>query len=1169
MSVEDFQTMAFGLCESLMQHTGLYQHHLASFEHLLVTLIPKIISEHSPVETYDATKGICHRVFFLNPRFSRPSREDMPGVFKSENAKDLHAPKLTLLSRVRVTVRHDTYAQDKSPDAELGRLVLKERKEYDNVTIFELPVMDGCELTNDYDDMDPVCRDRYSGTMVVNGYRKLIIIQTRLRTNFPFVKMLKRNARYSAVCETRSAHREKMRSSSTTKIYLTREKAGLVPKVLVDVPFIPKKIPITVLFRILGVETSYEMVGLICTSMEDYTSYSKARAVILGCQGRTDPNCDSLNASLQDLYVYVAENLRGATATGSSSTLGSRSRESHITSMQKLLVSEVLPHIGADISPGTLRRKAAFIGMSVARLMSLSNGSIKPDDVDSCVHKRFSTAGQTLAIKIRQLFRTHCKMLSASISRCCENSKHVDVLDLVKPDNITRPLRSCLAKGNFSVNQNDNSTQAGVCQVLNSMNRISRIAHLTTVNQPLSRDGSQTSARQLRPSNWGILCAGHTPDGRAIGLVTHHTMFADFRRGHDHGMIVDLITGLDGMFALDCPVQQASIIIVVNDEAVARTNDPIKICSLLRELRKNMVLPKEVSISHEVLLGKVLVQSDEGEAYRPILRVDGLNTFAEIFRQYGLHEPHHLYPTLLKRGCMEFVTKSEEQSLIIAHSFSQLLSEGESVQFTHIEIDPTIAMFGAVIGILPYSNHNQGPRNVYFGAMAPQAIGAKHTMFDEYQHDVQSHVLQYPQKQLARTITSTLVQGKEDLESITQLYMVAILPADGLGQEDAVVGNLHSFQRGLGHSTKYSTIRDVEGSHGSNDREFFCVPPEGPGLMGRKAGSLKALDKNTGLPRVGARIKPGEILIGKVLQCQIYKTGKSGEPTNRVIDRSTMWKGNGVAYVDSVRVITQGGARSVIIRMREGHEPEVGDKFSSLHSQKGILSAKWRSEDMPFTTDGMVPDILFSSHGLCSRMTIGMLREMVATQLATLEGRTFDATAFRPVPVGIQDEKVRSGIGMHTFYCGKTGEMIGRGFLCLASYMLQRHTVAGKVHARGKGPRNAITSQPVEGRSNNGGLKLGTMEVATIASCGSIATLNEAMVLHDGRECTVCECGRMIDGLAPFALKKCVCGGKSNVIFIPRITLVLYWELAASGIDMRLVPDLSTGEVKLLPNGKC
>ena len=220
---------------------------------------------------------------------------------------------------------------------------------------------------------------------------------------------------------------------------------------------------------------------------------------------------------------------------------------------------------------------------------------------------------------------------------------------------------------------------------------------------------------------------------------------------------------------------------------------------------------------------------------------------------------------------------------------------------------------------------------------------------------------------------------------------------------------------------------------------------------------------------------------------------------------------------------------------------------------------------MPFNQDGICPDLLFSSHGMSSRMTIGMLREMVANQLATIDGRQFDASSFRLLPNERTTHAAAHGSCNHSFTCGKTGAYIGRGFMALAAYTIQRHLVKGKIHARAKGPRNAITGQAVEGRAHQGGLRMGNMEVNALASFGAISTLQEAMTAYDGREVCVCGCGRVVDLPGHRGATGCdKCSNKYRRIFVPRVTLVLHWELAAAGIDMRFITDKDSGEVKLV-----
>jgi len=796
----------------------------------------------------------------------------------------------------------------------------------------------------------------------------------------------------------------------------------------------------------------------------------------------------------------------------------------------------------------------------------------KPDEIDDGTHRRFTCAGQTLALKIRQLMRNFIKIMSASLTRCIENAKYVYIPDLMKGEHISRPVRSAMATGNFSVNQQQGSTQAGVSQVVNSMNRISQVSHMSTINLPLSRDGSQADAREMRPTSWGITCAAETPDGRNIGLVQHTTMFADFRVGYDTDSITAVVMSISGVEPVgkdnNNRIGEEYFVVIVNDEVVARVNDARELTDRLREMRRLLLLPGDLGVSLDEDLRQVCVHADEGDGIRPVLVVSKLDKSMELFKRYGKHYPHHLYPQLLLEGCVVLLNKEEEHMhATVAYSPEQIRRE-TNVDFQYIEFDPTTAMFGAIAGLIPFSNHNQGPRNIYFPAMSKQAIGCQHPMFDKYQLDVQSHALTYPQKSLAPTTTAKLTGIQE--EPTGQIFVVAILPAMGLNQEDAIVGNKRSFQLGLAHTTKFTVIRDVEGIRG-NDREIFCIPDPAK-TSNLKHASSAALDEY-GIPKKGATINTGDLVIGKVLRCNVqHRNPSTGllETVEKIIDRSTVYKGASPCVVDSARILLRGEAQSMIVRLRSSHEIEVGDKLSSDAAQKGVLSAKLNPEDMVFTLEeGITPDIVIAGHGFTSRMTSGMLLEMVATHLAVVDGKVLDATSFRPWNSGRVKDAAKRGVGTKTFICGMTGEIIGQGFLGMARYMVQRHQVGSKIHARPReGPKNAITRQAVEGRSKDGGLKLGSMEVATIASSGASAVLQEFMTRHDGHECLLCQCGALATEKPPLdrqivwmALvrpgERCSSCGKSGAasrIFVPYIVLQLKQELAGAGIDMKLIP---------------
>ena len=340
------------------------------------------MAEHIPISIPDLRNGAAHVVHFENPRYTRPATEDSPGVYRAQQGKDLHAPKLTLMSDVLVNVRHERYRASAGGESVRTKMVLDESLVFENVVFFHLPVVNGSEVTHDFDDMDPIALDRNQGTLVTNGYLKCVALQTRRRNNWPYITEMRKTSRYAFMCETRSSHREKLRSSSSTKMYLTRDKSGIIPRIVVAIPYIPKKLPITVIFRLLGVANLSGMLELIVGTTQDYETLSRAESVLLACPGHTDPSCDVLNASREDILFYVATSLGGCSATGSVATMSTRTREAHIHSMIKLISTEVFPHLGSDDDEETHRRKAVFMGMVVARMLSVFAGETSVDVID-------------------------------------------------------------------------------------------------------------------------------------------------------------------------------------------------------------------------------------------------------------------------------------------------------------------------------------------------------------------------------------------------------------------------------------------------------------------------------------------------------------------------------------------------------------------------------------------------------------------------------------------------------------------------------------------------------------------------------------------------------------------------------------------------------------------
>jgi len=776
--------------------------------------------------------------------------------------------------------------------------------------------------------------------------------------------------------------------------------------------------------------------------------------------------------------------------------------------------------------------KALFLALAVRKLLRVSRHDFPPDDIDSADHKLFTTAGRTLATKIRQLFRTFIKKFTASVLRNVETNKYVQVPDIFSANSgsISNNLRFCMSSGNFSVRQNSSSTQAGVSQVHNSMNLLSRLAHLTIVNAPLNRDGKQPRPRQLLASHYRVFCAADTPEGRSVGLLNHHTIFQMFSMGHDGHVIAQVLLGLPCVYPITAESLEAGgvaasgrIMVMVNGCFSAYTDDPELLVRTLFGMRRSLALPSDIGFVYDQRLRQVVVHAEDGEAVAPVIDLAAaggapdLPHLRRVWMECG-DAPETFFQELMYEGILVLQNKHEEAYNVVAMSIDDV-RRCPSGTYTHMEIDPNFSLYGVVANCTPFSNRNQGPRNIYATSMLKQALAAEHPTFQRFQLDVQSHVLQYPQRPLVTTAGQRLIGLDE--EPCMQQVVICFLPADGNNQEDAIVVSRSSLQLGLFRSAHYVTVRESEKTHGPKDVECFGIPPEG--ARGVKRGSFAAIDPTDGLPIEGCVLSPRDVVVAKYLTHSVVTRSPDGATSSKqqVSDRSLIYKGTHPMRVEKVLVTSRNGVRSVCVRLIALHMPNEGDKFASLCSQKGVFTEIRAKENMPFNCDGITPDILVDAHGITSRMTPGQVIEMLASKYAAQSGRLVDGTAFRKLTPPRLVELLRS-VGhttMEHMTCGMSGRPLGPAMMGIASYMPLKHQSHNKDHARNTGPRSAMTGQPVEGRSNDGGLRIGAMELGTLVSVGAADVAQDRlMYASDATVAHLCECGEVAAAPEPEVL---------------------------------------------------
>ncbi|EJW03932.1 DNA-directed RNA polymerase II subunit RPB2, partial [Edhazardia aedis USNM 41457] len=461
-----------------------------------------------------------------------------------------------------------------------------------------------------------------------------------------------------------------------------------------------------------------------------------------------------------------------------------------------------------------------------------------------------------------------------------------------------------------------------------------------------------------------------------------------------------------------------------------------------------------------------------------------------------------------------------------------------STSYTHCEINPAMIL-GICASVIPFPDHNQSPRNTYQSAMGKQAMGIFSTNY-LHRMDTLSNILYYPQQPLVPNKSMDYL--KFNSLPAGQNAIVAIACYSGYNQEDSVIMNQSSIDRGLFRSFFYRTYTDQESSRPGLIEEFG-KPVRGE-VARMKNLNYSKIDKD-GLITEGTQVLGDDVLIGKIKKMTV-----NNDPELSLIDGSTAMRSTETGIVDKVILTTRDGYKFVKVKVRSNRIPQMGDKFASRHGQKGTIGITLKQEDMPFTAEGIVPDIIINPHAIPSRMTIGHLIECLCGKVGALKGEKGNGTPFnQKVTVeSVSNELFKLGYnkrGFEVFYNGFTGRKLeAQLFFGPTFYQRLKHMVDDKIHARARGPVQILTRQPVEGRSRDGGLRFGEMERDCIISHGCSLFLKERLFeVSDKYEIAVCR-------LCGFMTTTCNCGGETVKIDVPYAFKLLVQELNAMNINL-------------------
>ena len=1051
------------------------------------------------------------------------------------------------------------------------------------------------------------CKNDPGGYFIIDGSEKAIVTQETRADNMLYV-LKDPSEKYSFAAEIRSVSEDVSKPSRTLSIRMVRETPSMTNnQIVVNIPQVRKAIPLFLVFRALGVVSDKEIIRHCLLELEKYESY-----IDLFIPSVHDASTIfTQNAALE----YIKQFTKGYT----------------INHVLHILMNFFLPHIGEL----NFKSKALYLGYMVKNLLAVSVGAQKPTSRDNYRFKRFVTSGALIKNLFKEYFKIQRDNIYQKMDReyyynnTLDKYQNEDFIKFVtenrnhyfKDREVEKGFRKAF-KGNWGAHAH--TKMPGVAQELNRLSFFGFICQLRKTNLNMGTGRKMIAPRLINGTQYGYLCPLHSPDGGNVGLHKHLSVSTVITKGCSGLPYIEYFRKLPNRgvkLIEECSIEylKNTTKIFINGAWIGATNTPIEIINLMKLHRRNNMIDTFTSIGFDIKKNEIIICTDSGRPVRPLYYImNGIESWnRDILKQkiqddtiswLQLTKGFGNKKNLLEEDCkitlnkathesllhnasvLEYIDTSEAETMILAHS-SLKSEEFESNRVTHMEIHPSLIL-SIMANQVIFPENNPYPRDAFSCGQSKQGVSVYSSNY-QIRLDKTSYVLNNGQIPLTKSRYLKYITNEE--HNYGENAIVAIMCHTGYNVEDAVIINRGALERGIFRTTYYNTYKaheEVESVMGMKIETKFMDTNNDNVLETKEGYDYSHLDPKSGLIKEGTVVGEKTVVIGmgtnSMLNPGIY------------VDNSIKTKKGQVGVVAHSFMSTgEEGKRIAKVKIRSERIPKIGDKFCSRAGQKGTIGIILDEADMPTTSEGIKPDIIVNPHAMPSRMTIGHLVECITSKVGVNLGAFGDCTAF--TNKGSKHKELGTALtkfgyhssGCELLYNGMTGEQLETEIYFGPTFYLRlKHMPKDKVNYRARGPRTVLTRQTVQGRANDGGLRIGEMDRDCLIAHGMSAFIKESMMVRgDQYEMAICNktgcvavynekknifLSPMADGPLKFVsnvddnmniINVSKYGRDFSVVKVPYAFKLLMQELQAMNCQMRVITEDNVDQLMSLTEG--